>query len=68
MYSQRDSNVKTSVCSRDAAAAPLIVLEGGEAVAPVRFDHASSIDDGQVAPVLAYSFCLEATRPSEVRA
>lgn len=68
MYSQRDSNVKTSVCSRDAAAAPLKVLEGDEAVAPVRFDHASSIDDGQVAPVLPYSFCLEATLPSEVRA
>lgn len=68
MYSQRDSNVKTSVYSRDAAAAPLMVLEGDEAVAPVRFDHASSIDDGQVAPVLPYNFCLEATLPSEVRA
>lgn len=55
MYSQRDSNVETSVCSRDAAVAPLMVLEGGEAVAPVRFDLASSIDDGRVA-VLPYSF------------
>ncbi|KAI9933112.1 hypothetical protein ASPWEDRAFT_174274 [Aspergillus wentii DTO 134E9] len=35
----RDSNVETSVCSRDVAAAPLMVLEGDEVVAVARFDH-----------------------------
>jgi hypothetical protein len=66
MYSQRDSNVETSVCSRHDAEAPFAAVAGDDgAVAAVRFAR----DDDRLAAVPVppmYRSCIEATLPNNV--
>lgn len=66
MYSQRDSNVKTSVCSRHDAEAQFETLAGGDgAEAAVRFardDDRSAVV--QVQPM--YRSCIEAIPQNNV--
>lgn len=64
MYSPRDSNVGTSVCSRDGAARHLMILEGDEVVAPVRFDFVEN-GDGPAVVLVLLSYCHEVTLPSD---
>lgn len=65
--SKRDSNVETSVCSRDGAEVLLTVLirEGDEVVAAARFDLVW-IDDGRLVRT-PYRFCRGATLSSDGR-
>lgn len=66
MYSQRDSNVKTSVCSRHDAEARFATLAGDDgAEAAVRF--ARDDDQSAVVPVQPmYRSCIEVIRPNNV--
>ena len=64
MYSQRDSNVETSVCSRHDAEALFAAVAGDDgAVAAARFAR----DDDRLAAVPVppmYRSCIEAIRPN----
>lgn len=63
MYSQRDSNVETSVCSRHDAVALFAVPGDDGAAAAAR--SARDDDQSAVVPVPPmYRSCIEATRPS----
>lgn len=66
MYSQRDSNVETSVCSRHDAEARFATLAGDDgAEAEVRF--ARDDDRSAVVPVQPmYRSCIEAILPNNV--